>query len=170
MTLSGPRHEWQELIRRNDEGWGLKDLHSECIEQAIADAPPDAELVEVDAALPALRQLVERTAYEREHGYMLPLAEIGASTADTDELFWLRRSRDLELTNIRVVEPWPRRPDVMAGGDTATAVQLREQPDRLKDGLLLNGPARDAWWERQVEVGVIPKDWPDRHRQEADDD
>lgn len=110
MTLIGPRHEWQELLRRNDEGVGLKDEHVACIERALADASPDASQVEVDAGLTALKQTHERTATARERGYALAYAQIGGDIADHDESWWLHRARELGLLSIVPVEPWPRRP------------------------------------------------------------
>ena len=105
MTLQGTRDEWEELLRRNDEGFGLKDEHVACIQHALGLAPADARTVEVDALLPGLQQVRDR----------MPdiggLRTVAASIADKDESWWIHRARTLGLSSIVPVGPWPRDPD-----------------------------------------------------------
>jgi hypothetical protein len=110
MSLIGSREDWESFIRDNSQH--LKDQHLEWIAHTIANASPDAQFIEIDAAMIALRQTVDRT----ERGAGLPVAEIAAQIADTDERWWLRRAQALGLASIRPVDPWPRRPDAAPRG------------------------------------------------------
>lgn len=105
MALIGTRHDWEELVRRNDEGVGLKDEHVEAIRYWLGEASLDAAFVVVDALIPSLQQVRERA----------PGADQTRSTAaliaDSDESWWLHRVRALGISSIVPVEPWPRRPD-----------------------------------------------------------
>lgn len=106
MTLRGSRKEWEAMIRRNDEGVGLKDAHLACIQHALDQAPPDALMVDVDAMLPALQQV---------KGLQIEMGNrsVSALIADGDERWWLRWAGQLGLSSIHAVEPWPRRPDLV---------------------------------------------------------
>lgn len=108
MTLIGSREDWQELLRRNDEGWPLKEEHVACIERALASAPSDARNIDVDAGMTALRQAAERTNQEEKE--QLRFREIAASIADSDESWWIHRARRSGLKSIVPIDPWPRVP------------------------------------------------------------
>lgn len=105
MALIGTRNHWEELLRRNDEGVGLKDEHVEAVRYWLSEASPEAPFVVVDALTPALRQVRER----------IPGADQTRSTAeqiaDSDESLWIHRARELGLGSIVPVDPWPRRPE-----------------------------------------------------------
>ncbi len=108
MALTGKREEWQELLRRNDDGIGLKDEHVACIQDALDQT--DANTVDVDAALTAMRQIVDRTTTARREGWSVSTRSLTAHTADSDECWWLHRARELGLLSIIPIEPWPRDP------------------------------------------------------------
>src|SRR5687767_5434974 len=106
MTLRGTRTDWEELLRRNDEGGvGLKDLHLECIQYALDWASPDAQMIDVDASLASLQQVQERAPEIDAKRAM------ASDIADRDESWWLHRARELGLMSIVPVEPWPRQPE-----------------------------------------------------------
>jgi hypothetical protein len=111
MVLTGKRTGWEEFLRRKEEGVGLKDDHVEAIRAALAETPADVDVVDIDAALTAMRQVTERTPTARQKGWSVPVRGFAAHVADSDESWWLHRSRTLGLTSIVPVEPWPRDPE-----------------------------------------------------------
>jgi hypothetical protein len=127
MPLVGTREDWEALTYDYEEVWDLKESHRECIRRALSAAPPDASLIEVDAAPIALRQAFERSGGRQD----TILWVIGARVADADECWWMTRARMLGLSSIRPAHPWPRCASSAEDCDLDWAQPIVPRPRRI---------------------------------------